>query len=31
MLHSPDFDLDEASLLTGIEVMSRAALTFLSR
>jgi len=31
MLHSPDFDLDETSLLTGIEVMSRAALTFLSR
>jgi len=31
MLHSPDFDLDEAALLTGIEVMSRAALTYLSR
>lgn len=28
-LHSPQFDLDEASLLTGIHVMSRAALDFL--
>jgi amidohydrolase len=31
MLHSPDFDLDEDALLTGIEVMSRAALEFLRR
>jgi metal-dependent amidase/aminoacylase/carboxypeptidase family protein len=31
MLHSPDFDLDEASLLTGIEIMSRAALAYLAR
>lgn len=31
MLHSPDFDLDEASLLTGVEVMARAALTFVSQ
>jgi amidohydrolase len=31
MLHSPEFDLDESAMLTGVEVMARAALTFLSR